>query len=117
MKEKAMKCFFGHALQYAQTLLLGRCQQRADLPSTSTDVGTIRATNILIKQNPFGKISACCSCLPAEYLTYPCWFLLHGYKLSHPVNTQPGMKISTCFVHLLTLPFTASASTVVIQTL
>lgn len=60
----------------------------------------------------------CLLLLPASrILSYPCWFSLHGYKLSHPVNTQPDMKISTHFVQLLTLPFTASASSTVIQTL
>lgn len=94
-----------------------RCQQRADLLLTSTDMGRTCATNILKKQNPFGK-NQCLLLLPASrILSYPCWFSLHGYKLSHPVNTQPDMKISTHFVQLLTLPFTASASSTVIQTL
>lgn len=45
-----------------------RCQQRTDLLFTSTDMGRTRATNILKKQNAFGKISACCSCPSAEFI-------------------------------------------------
>lgn len=115
-----------------------RCQQRADLLFICTDMDRTRATNILIKQNPFGKISdlAALACQQPKkcrqdialvpilagtsvgmYLTSPCWFPLHGHKLSHPVNTQLDMKTSTHFVYIFTLPFTASASTMVIQTL
>lgn len=90
------------------------------------------------KKNPFGKISdlAALACQQPKkcrqdialvpilagtsvgiYLTSPSWFPLHGHKLSHPVNTQLDMKTSTHFVYIFTLPFTASASTMVIQTL
>lgn len=104
-----MKAFFGYALQRAQTAPgPRRCQQRADLLFMSTGMGRTRATNILTKQNPFGKIRdlAALACQQPKkcrqdialvpllagasvriYLTYPCWFPLHGYKLSHPVNT------------------------------
>lgn len=65
------------------------------------------------KIKPFWE-NQCLLLLPASRI---CWFPLHGYKVSHPVNTQLDMKISTHFVCLLTPPFTASASTMVIQTL
>lgn len=72
------------------------------------------------KQAEYCSFSCPCQRPPWEYIPPTCTGLpLHGYKLSHYVNAQLDMKISTNFVYVFVfaLPFTVSSSAMAIQTL
>lgn len=75
MKEKAIKCFFGHALQHAQTLFLGQGDVSRGLTCSSHPLTWAEHVPQTSSKNKtlLGK-SVLAALAPQQNLSYPCWF-------------------------------------------